>query len=163
MATGWLWFFLLDVFFDLFRQDPVDLAVMNMRFFEWPYNLLLAFIFIFGYFIPVPIWLFRRFRRNIKVMFWSSLLVQVGMWSERFWLIVPGLERKYQWTFDWTSYRPSPVEITLIAGSFALVTFLLLMFSKIFPPVSVWEEKEGQQFADEIKVGKRTVPGVIRE
>lgn len=163
VATGWLWFFLLDIFFDLFRQDPADLAIMNLRFFEWPYNMLLAFIFIFGYLIPVPVWLFRRFRRNIKIMFWTSLLVQIGMWSERYWLIVPGLERKYQWTFDWVAYRPSPVEITLIAGSFALVTFLLLMFSKIFPPVSVWEEKEGQQFAEEIQVGKRTVPGIIRE
>lgn len=163
VGSTWMWFFLLDVFFDLWRQDPTDDAIMRMRFFEWPYTLLLAFIFIFGYFIPVPIWLFRRFRRNIKVMFWTSILVNIGMWSERYWLVMPGLQRKFQWTFDWVPYRPGPVDITIVLGTFALVGFLLLVFAKLFPPVPVWDEMEGQRFAGEIQVGKRTVPAIIRE
>jgi Ni/Fe-hydrogenase subunit HybB-like protein len=163
VATGWIFFFMLDVFFALFNQDPRETAVMHMRFQQWPYTFLLALIFIFGYFIPVPIWMFRKFRRNIKLMFWTSIMVNIGMWSERYWLVVPGLERKYEWTFDWNSYRPGIVEITIILGTFALVPFLFMCFAKIFPPVSVWEEKEGQNFATEIKIGKASIPAIVRE
>ena len=85
------------------------------------------------------------------------------MWSERYWLVVPGLERKYEWTFDWNFYRPSILEITFVLGSFALVPFLFMVFSKLFPPVSVWEEKEGQYFYDELQVGKAKIPAIIRE
>lgn len=163
VATTWMWFFLLDIFFDLWRQDIADDAIMHIRFFEWPYPLLLAFVWIFGYFIPVPIWAFRRFRRNIKLMFWTSIMVNIGMWAERYWLVVPGLQAKYQWTFSWLPYRPGPVEITLVVGSFALVGFLLLLFAKLVPPVPVWDELEGQHLAAEIQVGKRTVPAIVRE
>jgi molybdopterin-containing oxidoreductase family membrane subunit len=124
---------------------------------------MIALVLIFGYFIPVPLWLFKKFRRNIKLMFWSSIMVNVGMWTERYWLVVPGLERKYEWTFDWNWYRPGITEVTFVVGSFALVSFLLLVFSKLFPPVAIWEENEGQRFAAEIQVGKRTVPAIVRE
>ena len=39
----------------------------------------------------------------------------------------------------------------------------LLMFSKFFPLIPVWEEKEGQLFREEIKIGRRTVPAIVRE
>lgn len=163
VATGWLWFFMLDVFFALFNQDPREVAIMEQRFLAWPYTFLVGLIFIFGYFIPVPIWLFRKFRRNVKLMFWTSIMVNIGMWAERYWLVVPGLERKYEWTFDWNYYRPGIDEITFIVGSFALVSCLFLLFAKLFPPVSVWEEKEGERFLRELQVGKRRIPAIIRE
>jgi Ni/Fe-hydrogenase subunit HybB-like protein len=163
VGTGWLWFFLLDIFFAIYPQEARELEIMQFRLFEWPFNVLTALIFIFGYFIPVPIWVFQRFRRNVKIMFWTSILVNVGMWAERYWLIKPGLMRKYEFTFDWNWYRPSIVEISVVLGSFALVGFLLLVFSKIFPPISVWEEKEGQHFAQQLRVGKRVVNAIVRE
>jgi Ni/Fe-hydrogenase subunit HybB-like protein len=163
VATGWIWFFLLDIVFAMFTRDPRELEVMHQRIFEWPYALLLGFVFVFAYIIPVPVWMFKKFRRNVKIMFWTSLMVNVGMWAERYWLILPGLERKFEFTFMWSWYRPSIVELTLIVGSFALVSFLLLLFSKLFPPVAVWEEKEGVNFAQDIQVGKRTVHATIRE
>jgi hypothetical protein len=43
------------------------------------------------------------------------------------------------------------------------VAFLLLLFSKFFPLIPLWEEKEGQLFIDEIKVGARVVPAIVKE
>ena len=85
------------------------------------------------------------------------------MFLERFIIIVPALMRKGPWTFTYDSYRPSAVEVTLIVGSIALVVLLLLMFSKFFPLIPVWEVKEGQKVIDEIKIGDRVVPALVKE
>ena len=52
---------------------------------------------------------------------------------------------------------------TLIVGSIALVALLLMLFSKFFPLIPIWEEKEGQKLIDEIKVGDRVVPALVKE
>ena len=97
------------------------------------------------------------------MMLITSLLVNVGMFLERFLIIVPGLMRKGPMTFDFSTYRPSPIEFTVIFGTIALVSFLLLMFSKFFPLIPLWEEKEGQVLADEIQVGGIMVPALVHE
>ena len=96
-------------------------------------------------------------------MLWTSLLVNIGMFMERLIIIVPGLMRKGPWVFTYDTYRPSAVEVTLVGGSIALVVFLLLMFSKFFPLIPLWEEKEGQKLIDEIQVGDRVMPALVKE
>jgi molybdopterin-containing oxidoreductase family membrane subunit len=163
IATVWLYFFFLDFVFAIATRETREVGVMERRVFEWPYWFLLVEIIILGYIVPVGMWLKRSVRRNIKLMFWTSLLVNIAMWSERYWLIVPGIERKYELNFTWSFYNPRLVEITLIIGSFGIVVFLLLMFSKFFPPIVLWEEKEGQKFAANIKVGQAVVPAIVKE
>ena len=85
------------------------------------------------------------------------------MWLERFLIIIPGLARKTPFTFDWGTYHPSIVEISLVCFTFAFVTLGVLVFSKFFPLVPIFDVKEGEVFRDEIKVGRRTVPASIRE
>lgn len=163
IATVWLYFFFLDFVFAIAAGETRELAVMERRVFEWPYWFLLVEIIILGYIIPVGMWLKRSVRRNIKLMFWSSLLVNIAMWSERYWLIVPGIERKYELKFSWSFYNPQLVELGLVIGSFGIVVFLLLMFSKLFPPIVLWEEKEGQRFAANVKIGQAVVPAIVKE
>ncbi|CAN5741950.1 polysulfide reductase NrfD [soil metagenome] len=163
IATVWLYFFFLDFVFAIAARETRELAVMDRRVFEWPFWFLLVMIIILGYIVPVGMWLKRSVRRNIKLMFWSSLLVNIAMWSERYWLIVPGIERKYELKFSWSFYNPSIVELGLVIGSFGIVVFLLLMFSKIFPPIVLWEEKEGQRFAANVRIGQAVVPAIVKE
>lgn len=163
VATAWMYFFLLDVFYAIYSNESSELSVMNARFFEWPWNFFAIMIFFFGYFIPVPLWLFRRVRTNIPLMFVTSLMVNIAMWSERYWLIEPGLQYKERLIFNYATYFPSLAEIALVLGSFGWVATLLLLFSKAFPLIPLWEAKEGQVFMDEIKVGKRRIPAIIKE
>lgn len=163
IATVWLYFFFLDFAFAIAANETRELAVMNRRVFEWPFWFLLVVIIILGYIVPVGMWLKRSVRRNIKLMFWSSLLVNIAMWSERYWLIVPGIERKYELKFSWSFYNPSIIELGLVIGSFGIVVFLLLMFSKVFPPIVLWEEKEGQRFAANVRIGQAVVPAIVKE
>src|SRR5579871_1622324 len=129
VATGWLYFFLLDVFFGPVGEGATELAVWNLRFFTFPYSILIPIMIITGYLIPVPTWLFRKMRRNVTVMFWTSLCVNVGMWIERYYIIVPPQSFKEPFTFEWVNaYLPRFADWILVIASFALVSFGVLIF-----------------------------------
>jgi len=115
------------------------------------------------YFLPMSLWLSRRTRRNLWLMSIACISVNIGMWLERFLIIVPGLAQKQVLTFNWSTYAPSPVEITLIAGTFALVAMLMLLLSRVVPLIPLYDIKEGDILKTEVQIGRRTVPATFRE
>jgi Ni/Fe-hydrogenase subunit HybB-like protein len=164
VSTTWLFFFLMDFYFGIYGREPTEVAIWELRMFTPPYNVLFAIFILTAYLIPVPFWLFRRCRRNIAIMFWTTLLVNVGMWLERYILIVPPLSFKQPFTFTWiTTYVPQPIEYVLVIASFALVASGILLFSKIFPIIPLFDIKEGQVLKRELRIGRAKVPAVIRE
>jgi hypothetical protein len=70
--------------------------------------------------------------------------VLIGMWLERFLIVVPSLGHKYL-PYSWGVYRPRPVEIIITVSTFAAMTLLYVLFSKLVPIISIWEMKAGQQ------------------
>jgi molybdopterin-containing oxidoreductase family membrane subunit len=68
--------------------------------------------------------------------------VLVGMWLERFLIIVPSLGHKYL-PYSWGTYRPRPVEILITISTFAAMSLLYVLFAKFVPIISVWELKVG--------------------
>ncbi|MDO8532983.1 MAG: NrfD/PsrC family molybdoenzyme membrane anchor subunit [Dehalococcoidia bacterium] len=163
VATAWLYFYVLDFFFGMYSLEPQELENRTLIMFQWPMSFLFVLFALASYLIPIPLWLSKKNRRNIPLMFWSSILVNIGMWLERFQIIVPGLLRKQAFTFTWANYSPTIVEIALVTASFALVGFGLLMFSKFFPLIPVWEQKEGQLLKDDVQVGRARVPGLVHD
>ncbi|MBT7078665.1 MAG: polysulfide reductase NrfD, partial [Chloroflexi bacterium] len=159
----WLAFTFLELTFALYGQDAPEIALREMQMFQWPWNALFIIFFLTAYAIPVPMWLFKRVRTNIALMFWTSILVNIGMWLERFLIIVPGLARRTPFVYTWEAYRPSPVEWTIFIWSFAWVTFLMLLFSKFFPLVPLFEQKESQVFTKDVMIGRAKVPAIVRE
>jgi molybdopterin-containing oxidoreductase family membrane subunit len=82
-------------------------------------------------------------KRNLVV--WSvvaSVLVLVGMWLERWNIVVPSLTQGRLIPFLW--YRPTLTEWSLTAASVALFILSLMLFFKLFPPLSIWEVMEGR-------------------
>lgn len=92
----------------------------------------------------VPLTLFaRRLRRNIPYLLIVSLLVNVGMWVERFVIIVSSLARDFDpYVWDTQMYRPTYVEVGITLGSFGLFFTLYLIFLKTLPVLSITEIKE---------------------
>jgi molybdopterin-containing oxidoreductase family membrane subunit len=84
---------------------------------------------------------FRRVRQNLALMFVISLLINVGMWMERYNIIVSSLARDYL-PFAWGDYAPSWVELSILAGSFGLFFLLVLLFVKHLPSIAATEVKE---------------------
>ena len=73
-----------------------------------------------------------------------SLLINVGMWLERFVIIVTALAKEYD-PYSWGTYTPSLVEIGITIGSFGMFFTLFLLFAKLLPVLSITEIKEREE------------------
>ncbi len=89
--------------------------------------------------IPQLFWI-RRIRQSIPAVFVISLLVNVGMWFERFVIIVSSLERDFL-PSNWFWYSPTRIEVATLLGSFGLFFTLFLLFCRFVPVIAVAEVK----------------------
>lgn len=90
----------------------------------------------------LPLFLFfRKIRRSIPALFVLSLFVNLGMWFERFVIIVVSLSFEYE-PYAMGHYTPTWVEFSILGGSFAWFFLWFLLFAKNFPMVSITEVKE---------------------
>ncbi len=163
VATTWFFFFFLEWVFAIYSLEAPELAMRDLQVFQWPWSGLFVLFLLTAFFIPVPMWLFRNLRRSLWAMFISTILVNIGMWLERFLIIIPGTMRRGHMIFDWGSYHPSIIELLMVAMTFAWVVLGMLLFSKVFPLIPLFDIKEAMVGRDEIKVGRKTVPASIRE
>ena len=163
VATAWFYFFVMEVIFGFYGREADEIALRNFQFTEGPWNLWMIFFVGLTYFLPMAIWLNRSVRRNLWVMSIACISVNIGMWLERFLIIIPGLARKQLLTFDWGTFTPSPVEAIIIGGTFALVAMLMLLFSRVLPLIPLYDIKEGDILKTEVQIGRRTVPATFRE
>ncbi len=90
--------------------------------------------------IPQLLWI-PRFRKNMNAFFIISVLVNIGMWYERFVIIVPSLAHSYEpWKF--TNYHMTWVEAFILMGSFGWFFMWFLLFLRFLPGLSIAEIKE---------------------
>jgi Ni/Fe-hydrogenase subunit HybB-like protein len=95
-----------------------------------------------NFIFPVPILAIKKLRTITGTVI-ASIPIVIGMWLERFLIIVPSLSHKYL-PYSWGTYRPSWTEITITAGTFAAMAALYMLFSKAVPVIAVWELKGGE-------------------
>jgi hypothetical protein len=89
--------------------------------------------------IPHLFW-FKSLRTSIPVLFVISITTNIGMWFERFVIIVTGLHRDYL-PSSWGYFRPSLVDICTFTGTFGLFFTLYLLFIRFLPLIAVSEVK----------------------
>ncbi|MHB8906062.1 MAG: NrfD/PsrC family molybdoenzyme membrane anchor subunit, partial [Melioribacteraceae bacterium] len=95
---------------------------------------------------PQLFW-FKKIRRTIPVMFVIAIFVNIGMWFERFVIIVTSLSRDFL-PSSWAYYKPTYVDAMILIGSFGFFFTWILLFAKALPVVSMAEVKavvEGAQ------------------
>lgn len=90
--------------------------------------------------MPIPLW-FKSVRRNLKVLFIISIFINIGMWFERFNIIVISLSQGFE-PGAWGIYKISWVEMGITVGSFAWFFMFFLLFIKTLPAISISELKE---------------------
>lgn len=89
--------------------------------------------------VPQLLW-FRWVRHNFTLVFIISIFVNIGMWFERFVIIVTSLHRDFL-PSSWTSYVPTTIEVTTLIGSFGLFFTCFLLFCRFVPVIAMAEVK----------------------
>lgn len=82
----------------------------------------------------------RKLRTNPTFLFIMSIIVNIGMWFERFVIIVTSLHRDFL-TSSWAMYAPTIIEVSILVGSFGLFFFLFFLFIKFLPSINMAEVK----------------------
>ena len=83
---------------------------------------------------------FRKVRANLVAVFVIAILINVGMWFERFVIIVTSLHRDYL-PSSWASYAPTSIEVATFAGTFGLFFTCFLLFCRFVPVIAISEVK----------------------
>jgi len=89
--------------------------------------------------IPQLLW-WKKIRTNPTAVFFIAILINVGMWFERFVIITISLTRDYL-PASWASYAPTSIEIATLIGSFGLFFTLFLLFARFLPMIAIGEVK----------------------
>jgi molybdopterin-containing oxidoreductase family membrane subunit len=82
----------------------------------------------------------KKLRKSLVFTFLLSIVINIGMWFERFVIIVTSLHRDYL-TSSWTMYKPTIVEFGLLIGTLGIFFTAFLLFIRIFPVISISEVK----------------------
>ncbi|HEX8087511.1 MAG TPA: NrfD/PsrC family molybdoenzyme membrane anchor subunit, partial [Blastocatellia bacterium] len=140
MSLLWFYFTFAEYLTAWYGNEPVEKTIFQSKV-SGAYSPLFWAMVICCFIIPAPILAIKRLRTVTGTVVASACVV-IGMWLERFLIIVPTLAQP-RLTFNWGSYRPTFVEIVLTAGTFAYFVLLYSVFTRLFPIIAVWEYKEG--------------------
>jgi Ni/Fe-hydrogenase subunit HybB-like protein len=98
-------------------------------------------LMIFCNVVVVQLLWFKRIRRNVLALFIISLLVNLGMWLERFVIVVSSLARDYM-PSAWHNSQPTLWDYAILVGSMGLFFLLFLLFVRSLPVISISELSE---------------------
>ena len=157
MSLLWFYFVASERLTAWYGNEPSEMTVLLLTQRGAFAPLFWTMVFC-NFLIPFPILAIKKFR-TITGCVIASIGVVIGMWLERFLIIVPSLSRKYL-PYAWVTapYRPTWVEITITVGTFAAMVMLYMLFSKFIPIISVWELKAGERPEAEGAVTGHTLP-----
>ncbi len=130
--------YLTEFFTAAYSGNPYEQFVFMNRAagpFAWAYWTMVGCNVV----VPQLLW-FRRIRHSFGIVFVLSLLVNVGMWFERFVIIVTSLHRDFL-PSNWSGYTPTIIEILTLLGSFGLFFSLFLLFCRFVPVIAIAEIK----------------------
>ena len=146
MTLLWFYFTFAEYLTTLYGGGTHELAVIWVKI-TGKYSMLFWLMALFCFIIPFPILAMKRTRTIIGTSI-ASVSILIGMWLERYLIIIPTLSEP-RLPYERGAYMPSWVEWSMMAGLCAGFTLAIILFSKFFPVISIWEmEKEKNEIAD---------------
>ncbi len=142
MSIAWFYFTFAEYMTTFYGSEPSHMAILKEKLFGTfaPY---FWAMFIFCFIIPLCLLVSRK-TRTIKGTVIVSIFVNIGMWLERYTIVVPSLSRP-RLPYEFGIYSPTWVEWSITAGCFAGLILFYVLFSKLFPIISIWELQEGRE------------------
>lgn len=146
LCCFWLYAMIVEHLYGFYGGETLEMQLLEAKFRSPLFWIMFAFCF------PVPFVMLAVPRmRTIRNLVFTGIVINVGMWMERFVIILSAGKNPY---LNWGTgaYQPSWVEWTMTAGWFAGFVLLLMIFVRIFPMLTIWEVKEELERAREVKV-----------
>ena len=149
LATGMVvaYGYLMETFFAWYNGDIFEKYMMMNRMFGsygWMYWLLI----LFNILVPQALWI-ARVRTHDIALFLIALSVNIGMWLERYVIVVVSLSRDFM-PSAWGRYSATLVDYGVFVGSIGLFLSLLFLFIRFLPMISIFEMR-GLVHEEEVK------------
>jgi Ni/Fe-hydrogenase subunit HybB-like protein len=142
MSLLWLYFTISENLTVWYGNDPKEMAVFGART-RARYAPFFWTMVVLNFVIPFVLLGIKRLR-SISTATIAAVCVLIGMWLERFVIVVPTLANPRLPAAS-GHYAPTWVEIAITAATFAAMVLLYLIFSKLFPIIAVWEFKPHEE------------------
>ena len=141
LVTGWMviYGYIMEAFMAWYSNDPFEKHMMWDRAFG-AYGWVFWGLMTLNCVIPQLLWS-RRVRTNGLYLFLVALSVNVGMWVERFVIVVQSLHHDFV-PSSWKMYYPTKWDVFTLLGSIGLFLMLLLLFIRYVPMISITESRE---------------------
>ncbi len=142
MTLLWFYFTFTEYLTTYYGGEPIHMTIFWMKFtgrfapYFWG-------MFLFCFVIPLPILSFKKTRTPLGTLI-ASLSVIIGMWLERYVIVVPTLTNP-RLPNEAVIYFPTWIEWSIFAGCISFFILLYMVFTKLFPIVSIWEVREGRE------------------
>lgn len=131
--------YIIEFSLPFYSNNIFEIEVVRYRAFGH-YKFLFFFMLICNSILPFTLFI-KNLRRNITYLFIVSVFVNIGMWIERFIIIVTSLGRDYL-PYSWGTPNLSLIAFGIVLGSFGLFFLLFLIFLKLLPVLSITELKK---------------------
>jgi len=141
LATGLMvaYGYLMEGFMAWYSGNRFESDMMANRLFG-PYAPLFWALLLCNVLVPQVLWL-QRIRSNVLVLFIIAIVVNIGMWLERFIIVVTSLHRDFL-PSAWALYIPTVWDWATFVGTIGLFFALLFLFVRVLPMISIFEMRE---------------------
>jgi molybdopterin-containing oxidoreductase family membrane subunit len=138
LATGLIvvYGYLMEIFFSWYSGNPYEEYMMTNRM-TGPYAPMYWALILCNGLIPQILWS-RKARGHVPTLFFVALVVSVGMWLERFIIVVTSLHRDFL-PSSWDMYTPTFWDWSTYIGTIGLFLTLLFLFVRFLPMISIFE------------------------
>jgi len=128
--------YMMEAFFGWYSANPYE-SYMILNRMKGPYAFFYWLLIFCNALAPQILWS-KRMRTNIAVLFSVSIIVSIGMWLERFIIVVTSLHRDYL-PSSWGMYYPTRWDFGMFFGTIGLFVSLLFLFLRFLPMISIFE------------------------
>jgi Ni/Fe-hydrogenase subunit HybB-like protein len=128
-----------EAFFGWYSANEYEWFMLRNRIFEGPYAWSYWMLLVCNFFVPQLLWS-KRIRHNVLAVFVVSMFINVGMWLERFVIIVTSLHRDFL-PSSWQMYYPTGWDFMTLFGTIGLFLTLMFVFVRVLPMISIFEQR----------------------
>ncbi len=128
-----------EVFMAWYSGNPYEMFTFFHNRLTGDYSFMFWAMVVCNAIIPQVMWS-KKVRSNITALFIISLIINLGMWYERFNIVVTSLSKDYL-PSSWTTYSPTWVEVGIYIGTIGIFTIGVLLFFRYVPMIAMSEVK----------------------